>query len=354
VNVAILYNEPTAGAGADEADVLVQVDAVAAALAVLGHHVERVACGLDLQAIVERLAMLTPDVVFNLAEGLAGHDRLYAVVPSLLDALRIPYTGAPAEAVFTTTNKLLGKERLLAAGIPTPALPAVWPQTASQPTTSEDDALAIGGRPPAFAPGRHILKPVWEHGSVGMEDSAVVDVRTREELLERLAAMGERSGRACFAEAFVDGRELNLSLLAGDDGVVVLPPAEIDFSAFPAGKPRIVGYAAKWDEGSFEYHHTPRHFDFAAAEQPLLDRVADLARACWHLFDLDGYARVDFRVGTDGRPWVLEVNANPCISPDAGFAAAIAQAGLRYEDAIARVLAAALRRARHATAAAVR
>src|SRR5207253_10349356 len=107
MKIAILFNDPTAGAGADEADVLVQAEAVAGALETLGHGVERVACGLDLQALVERLSARTPDLVFNLAEGLAGQDRLYSVVPSLLDALRIPYTGCPAEAVFTTTSKLL-------------------------------------------------------------------------------------------------------------------------------------------------------------------------------------------------------------------------------------------------------
>ena len=55
-------------------------------------------------------------------------------------------------------------------------------------------------------------------------------------------------------------------------------------------------------------------------------------------FDLHGYARVDFRVDGEGRPWILEVNANPCLSPDAGFAAALARADIPFHDAVARIL----------------
>jgi D-alanine-D-alanine ligase len=141
-------------------------------------------------------------------------------------------------------------------------------------------------------------------------------------------------GRPLFAEQFIEGREFNLSLLSGQ----VLPPAEIDFSSFPPNKPRIVGHQAKWDQGSFEYQQTPRGFDFLATDRPLLECVSELARSCWQLFELSGYARVDFRVDRDGQPWILEVNANPCLSPDAGFAAAVSKAGMTYDEAIQRIM----------------
>jgi D-alanine-D-alanine ligase len=114
--------------------------------------------------------------------------------------------------------------------------------------------------------------------------------------------------------------------------------AEIDFSAFPPGKPRIVGYEAKWREGSFEYDNTPRQFDFANVDRSLLSELGGLAVACWDLFGLRGYGRVDFRVDAEGRPWILEVNANPCLSPDAGYAAALARASIPFERAIQRIL----------------
>src|SRR5690606_1363693 len=75
-----------------------------------------------------------------------------------------------------------------------------------------------------------------------------------------LAARRAEFGGRWFAERYIEGREINVGLLAGPEGARVLPVAEIDFGAFPATKPRIVGYAAKWDAESFEYRNTPRRF----------------------------------------------------------------------------------------------
>ena len=323
MRVAVLHNAVSDAPTADESDVLVQAEAVCAALEELGHHVERLPCSLDLAAAARRLRELWPDVVFNLVEALGGSDRLSPTAPALLDLLGIPYTGSSAEGLFLTGSKLLTKTRLRLAGLPTP------------------DWAVPGGRAPASLTLEppYIIKAVWEHASFGLGDEAVVHAgdpaAVQDHLRERAAAWG----RPCFAERYVEGREFNLSLLAGPGGPQVLPHAEIDFSAFPAGKPHLVGYRAKWDAGSFEYHHTPRRFVFPAADAGLLDRLAALARACWELFDLRGYVRVDFRVAEQGQPWVLEINANPCLSPDAGFAAALAQGAVPFPEAVRRILA---------------
>jgi D-alanine-D-alanine ligase len=110
------------------------------------------------------------------------------------------------------------------------------------------------------------------------------------------------------------------------------------FEDYPPGKLKMVDYRAKWDEESFESRHTMRCFRFPPSDGPLLQRLTDLAKRCWHLFDLRGYARVDFRVDEGGRPWVLEINANPCLSPDAGFIAAAGEAGLTYRQVVNRIL----------------
>jgi D-alanine-D-alanine ligase len=153
-----------------------------------------------------------------------------------------------------------------------------------------------------------------------------------------MEARREMLGGACLAEVYIDGREFNLSLLAGEEGPEVLPPAEIRFDAYPPGKIRVVGYRSKWEEGSFEFANTPRTFAFTGKDEPLLAHLKELALACWNLFDLAGYARVDFRVDHQGRPWILEVNTNPCLSPDAGFFAAARQAGLAFPQVIARII----------------
>ncbi|MBK7406412.1 MAG: GNAT family N-acetyltransferase [Phycisphaerales bacterium] len=104
-----------------------------------------------------------------------------------------------------------------------------------------------------------------------------------------------------------------------------------------------MGFRAKWEPDSFEYAHTIRRFDLSPADGPLLRRLGEVALQCWDVFELRGYARVDFRVDPSGRPWVLEVNANPCIAPDAGFMESAKRAGLRPEEVLARILEAAVR-----------
>ena len=142
----------------------------------------------------------------------------------------------------------------------------------------------------------------------------------------------------CFAELYIDGREFNLSLLAGNTGPEVLPPAEILFHDYPPDMAKVVDYRSKWVEDSFEYLHTPRSFDFSKKDEPLIQRLKDMAIHCWNIFGLRGYARVDFRVDENSQPWILEVNTNPCLSPDGGFSAAVEQAGLTFNQAIERIV----------------
>jgi D-alanine-D-alanine ligase len=322
MRVLVVHQAVPEGASPDERDVLEQAAAVSAAARGLGHACQALAATLDLEMLRRRLQRARPDVVFNLVESLAGSDRLIALVPSLLDALELPYSGSPSEAIQLSTNKLIAKAWLRAAGLPVLPTLAVWPQ----PTGHE---IA----PPKRNGHRHaILKSVWEHGSRGLHDGSVVSIDSS--LPAHLAAAASALGGEAFAEPYVDGRELNLSLLQSPDGVRVLPAAEIRFVGYPAGKPRIVGARAKWQPDSREWIDTPRTFDFAPHDAPLLAELERLARRAWDALGLRGWARVDFRVDSKGRPWVLEVNANPCLSPDAGFAAALEQAGLGFEQAI--------------------
>lgn len=316
----ILFGEPaTEETRADETDTLVQVRFVVEQLRMLGHRVAELPLGLDLDATRKELVRRQPDVVFNLVESVGGRGDLIHLAPMLLEMLAMPFTGAPQAAMYLTSNKLLAKRQMTLAGLPTPPL---W-----EP-----------GAPHSHA--TWIVKSVWEHASLGMDERSVVGVDGVGAALVRQRA---RFGGEWFAEAFVAGREFNLSLLELPDGPMVLPPAEIDFSAFPSDKPHIVDYAAKWDEASFAYHHTPRRFEFAPTDKALVKQLKDLALTCWALFDLRGYTRVDFRVDYRGRPWILEVNANPCLSPDAGFMVAAERGGFTSVDVVEHLIAAATR-----------
>lgn len=319
-SVALLYDADAESGRPDSSDTLVEARAIAAALALLGYDTAPLPVTLDLGAAERALRKLAPHAVVNLVESLAGRGELVSVVPALLESLGLPFTGCSARALGATSHKLAAKRLLAAADIATPAVL---------------DAAA--------GDGPWIVKAVAEHASLGIDDTSVVHgaAAAAGVLAERRA----RFGGDWFAERYVAGRELNVGVIAAPEGPRVLPVAEIRFEGFPAGKPAIVGYAAKWDPASFEYLNTVRSFDVEAG---LAARAARLALECWKLFELDGYARVDFRVDDAGCLAVLEINANPCLSPDAGFAAALTRAGIDYSQAIGWLIGDARRRARHA------
>jgi len=317
--VVILHNKVDRESTQDELDVIAQVDSVSQALVELGYKTMPVPLSLNLHEGFDHLKSLKPAFVFNLVESIDGTGRFIYFASALLDQLQLPFSGAGTDALYITTNKLLSKRWLHAHGIATPS----WiPMDGS------------AGKMPDFDPP-YILKPVWEDASVGLDDNSVFF--TGDAFRKRIENQQDPEGD-WFAEAYIPGREFNISILAGERTPQILPVAEIDFVGYPSGKPRIVDYRAKWDADSFEYHHTVRRFDFSKGDEELLLKLRDISLRCWNLFDLHGYARVDFRVDRNGKPWVLEINANPCISPDSGFVAAAQHAGLDFKTVVRRII----------------
>jgi D-alanine-D-alanine ligase len=319
LKIILLHQHVPEDAGGDELDLLDELQTVGEALAELGHQSADVTFSLDLQRVAARLSRARPDLIFNLVESVEGSGRLLYLAPALLDFLRLPYSGCSTEALFTTSNKVLAKTLLRNAGIPT----ADWLST--REVLGENDGEG----------GPWIVKSTWEHASVGMDEGAFT--RDAAALRRRFEALGA-SKFDYFAEDYVSGREFNVGVLGGPEGPEVLPCAEMRFLDYPEDKPKLLDYRAKWVEGSFEYEHTKRSFNFAPEDEPLREELRRLALQCWRLFRLRGYARVDFRVDQQGHPWVLEVNANPCISAEAGFIKAAEQAGLSPAQVISRIL----------------
>jgi D-alanine-D-alanine ligase len=316
--VVVLYGAVAPEAPPDEQDVLDEVQAVSAALERLGHEPVPLALDLDLEGARRQLEKLHPALVFNLVESIAGSGRFIHLATALLEELTLSYTGSPTEALVLSSNKLLTKKLLQLNEIATPCL------------CDQGDSLS----------GSWIIKSIWEHASIGIDEGSVV--HDRGSVPKEIEARRARYGGEWFAESFIDGREFTLGLLARAEGVEVLPVAEMLFEDYPAGKPRIVDYAAKWYPSSFEYWHTVHRFATAGAK--LHEQLNSFARRCWSIFGLRGYARVDFRVDERNRPWVLEINANPCLAPDAGFAVALVEAGIAYDHAIEQIIEDATRR----------
>ncbi len=250
------------------------------------------------------------DAVFNLCESVDDNPHLGGHPAAVFELLGLPFTGSGSLALMLTTDKLLAKRQLAAAGLATPAYFTY-------------DGAPAGALPDIPLPA--IIKPRFEDASIGIDQESVVF--TAQELREKLPEFYQRYG-PLLVEQFITGREFNISLF-GYPAPQVLPMAEIDFSAFPQALHRIVGYKAKWDENAFEFHHTPRCFpqDLPAAEDQNLRQVAAEA---YSLFMLRDYGRIDVRMDDRGKVYVLEANANPCLSPDAGFVAAAQQGKMNY------------------------
>jgi D-alanine-D-alanine ligase-like ATP-grasp enzyme/ribosomal protein S18 acetylase RimI-like enzyme len=328
MKVAIVHDRIAPDARVDERDALLQAELVAELLAELGHHSVRLEASGDLEDFTARLRAERAALIVNLVESLEGVAERIHFVPRWLESLGIPFTGGGSAAIRATSNKLEAKRRLRAAGLPTPD----WVEP---------------GAPAPPGTRRWILKPIWEDASIAIDDDAVVEAGGS--ALEQLLVEREkRVGRTVFAEAYVEGRDLNMGLLSKPGGIEVLPPMEVIFERWPEGKPRIYGFAAKWDPTSLEWDRTDHVYTLASREPALVARLEPLARACATEFRLSGYARVDFRVDERGEPFVLEINSNPCLSPESGYLEAAALVNLGPRDVLARILEAALTRAEEA------
>jgi D-alanine-D-alanine ligase len=316
--IVILHSDVAPDASEDELDCLRQADTIAGALRQLGYDPVLMPFVLDLGQMINTLTSTRPDVVFNLVETLNSKGSLIYFAPALLDHLKIPYTGCGTDAIFLTSNKPLAKKIMHEAGIPTPA----WITKAG---TYFGSALTE----------TYIVKACWEHASVGLDDDSIVTFAYTAKLLAAMEDRSKNIGGDFFAEAYIDGREFNIALITGPKGELkVLPPAEMLFLDYAPDKLKLLDYRAKWVEDSFEYNNTRRTMDFRPEDASLVAQLQDIAKNCWHLFGLSGYARVDFRVDKNGNPLVLEINANPCLSLEAGFAVAIELAGIEYHKAI--------------------
>lgn len=324
--MVIIFHSPlAANASPDEMDVLDQADYFRVGLSLLGYQVEVLPFEYDLQLMGDILRRKRPQFVVNLVETLFADGRLIHFAPALFAHYGVPYTGCSSDALYQTSNKVLAKTLMRAHDIPTPDFISHMPSFAET-----DEVAGVAAKTP------YIIKSIWEHASFGMDEREKLLFFGREEVREAFSMKGNKAAQY-FAEKYIHGREFNISMLAGPEGPEILPVAEMQFD-FPPDMPRITGYRAKWDSTSFEYMHTSRAFLDIGPGEALYERLQQICVACWTLFRLSAYARIDFRLDDEGRPYVLEVNANPCIAIDSGFVAAADRAGYDQKTTVSRII----------------
>jgi len=329
--IIVLYNSDyDEDPSIDAASVESSARAIEQALIAAGCTAELVGLqGREVFDLLPRLHAAKPDLVFNLCESMSGDPRNEPTLAGLLDLFELRYTGADLPALAACLYKRRSKDILVGRGIPTP--PHRYLATVAELDDVTLDALDY----PWF------LKLAHEDASVGITEENLV--RTVAALRARAGAMIREYEQPVLAERYIDGREINVTLIGNGAELVVLPLHEIDFGAMPAGRPRIVSYAAKWEESHVDYAGT-KPVPLRDANPALVTACEQVARDAWDAHGLRDYARVDLRVDKAGQPWVIDVNPNPDISPDAGVARSAAVAGMSYVDLIKRIADTAMRR----------
>jgi D-alanine-D-alanine ligase len=191
-----------------------------------------------------------------------------------------------------------------------------------------------------------IVKSLSADASEGIAQASVVE--TDEKLAERITFIHERVKTAAIAEQYVEGRELYVGVL-GNERLRVLPVWELDFSKMPPGTRRIATEKVKHDP-DYQERHGILHGPAKDLSPELHARITRMAKRICQTLELDGYARVDFRLSADNIPYFLEANPNPEIAQSQEFAHAAVHDGIAYPDLLRRILANGIRRARSGAA----
>ncbi|HEV8363786.1 MAG TPA: hypothetical protein VGQ52_09715 [Gemmatimonadaceae bacterium] len=285
----------------------------------LGHETQPLGVQTEFQPIRDAVDAFKPDVVFNLLEEFHGNVLFDQNVVSLLELLRVPYTGCNPRGMVISREKSLAKKLLLYHRIRLPAF-HVFP---------------VGHRvkrPRALA-FPLIVKSLTEHASLGISKASLVN--SDEELAERVALVHRRVETHALAEQFIAGREIYVGVL-GNDRLTALPARELVFKNAAPDEPLIATERAKHN---LEYQKKHGIDQQAADDLPpnVATSIGHLSKRIYRILGLTGYARLDYRMASDGQLWFLEANPNPEIAQAEEFASAAKQAGMEYPDLLQRI-----------------
>jgi D-alanine-D-alanine ligase and related ATP-grasp enzymes len=240
--------------------------------------------------------------------------------------LRVPYTGCNPRGLVLARSKSLSKKLLAYHRIPFPEFLVVPKGHRTRRPRNLEFPL--------------IVKSLMEHASYGISQASKVE--DDERLAERVTFVHESIGTDAIAERFIEGREIYVGVL-GNDRLVALPPIELVFENMPANSALIATAKVKHDLA----YQAKRGIALKAVEglEPeVMERIARLAKRIYRTLELDGYARIDFRLSADNVPYFLDANPNPDISDGEELASAAAMVGMTYGDLISKILGFALKR----------
>jgi D-alanine-D-alanine ligase len=291
------------------------IDALAGTLAGLGHAVDRIG---NVRALAARLAAGDRwDLVFNIAEGVAGRSR-EAQVPALLEAFGVPYTFSDPLTQAVGLDKAMAKRIVRDAGVPTADFAVL--------ASAADDAACHLGYPV-------FVKPLAEGTGKGCEraskvtDAAVLAVTAR--------ALRARFGQPALAEPFLPGREFTVGVLGNGDTARVIAVMEI-----------VLLENAEAEIYSFENKELcESRVVYQLADDAEAEEAGRVALAAYHALDCRDAARLDVRSDAAGRPQFLEVNTLAGMHPTHSDLPILSTlVGLSYEGLVGGIVAAACAR----------
>jgi len=292
-----------------------------------GHEVRPLGVHDELKPIRDELESFKPNVVLTLLEQFRGEAIYDQNVASFLELMHVPYTGCNPRGLMLARGKDLSKTLVHYHRIPVPAF-AVFPMRRKV-------------RRPARLPLPLIVKSLSEDGSYGIAQASVVDSDAK--LAERVGFIHERIGTPAIAEQYIDGREIYVGVL-GNDRLRVLPVWELEFGNMAQGDWPIATEKAKHDP-DYQERRGILHGPAKNLSPEVVARIQRSAKRIYRTLELDGYARIDFRLAADGTPYFLEANPNPEIAESHEFASAARHDGIKYRDLLHRILALGMSRA---------
>jgi D-alanine-D-alanine ligase len=294
---------------------------VVSTLRAAGHEVRPLGVHDELKPVRDAIDEFKPHVAFTLLEQFQGEVIYGQNVVSYLELMRVPYTGCNPRGLILASGKDLSKTLVHHHRIPVPAF-AVFPMRRKVK------------RPPRLALPL-IVKSLSEHSSWGISQASVVD--TDEKLAERVTFIHEKIGTAAIAEQYIEGREIYVGVL-GNERLRVLPVWELKFGSMAQGSWPIATEKVKHDPN---YQERVGILDGPAKDlaPELSARIQRMAKRAYRTLGLDGYARIDFRLSTEGVPYFLEANPNPEVAKSEEFATAAQHDGLAYPALLHRILA---------------
>jgi len=306
-----------------------ELDTLVASLKKYFTGVETLAVTRDIAESIRKISAINPDAIFNLVESVEGNATFEAFHAGIFDLLDIPYTGNHPQALGNCLNKTFAKQVLRANGIKTPGSLTFTPHSRiSQKSFSLQFPV--------------ITKLAKEDASIGISEHSVVS--SFENLRKQIKFLTSTYNQDVIVEEYIAGREFNIAVLGGN----ALPISEIDFSGLPDHLPKIVTYEGKWISKSLYYKHTnPKCPAKLSGRQR--KNIESTALATFNAMECRDYARVDIRLDKNNVPYVIEVNPNPDISTDSGFARAAKASGLHYEEMLFKIINLALHRGKRDT-----